>query len=84
MDQALGKEYNFESKAAAGIIGVTRKKEAVNLSDLFKHDKKKCVKCFNSNVDIATNTYSALENLHHENKILTSMKQKSEEQIGEK
>ena len=46
--------------------------------------KEKCVKCFNNNVNIATNTYSALENLHHENKILSSIKRKSDEQIGER
>ena len=66
INQALENEYNFQAKATGGIIGVTRKKEAVALWDLLKHNKDKCTEFLSSKVNIATDKYTELDNLHHE------------------
>lgn len=39
MDQALESQYNKQAKSSSGIIGVTRRKEAVCKWDLIKHEK---------------------------------------------
>lgn len=39
MDQALEQNYSKPAKGQGGIIGVTRRKEAVLLHDLIKHEK---------------------------------------------
>ena len=41
MDQALEKAYNKPAKLSAGIIGFTRRKEAVCKWNLIKHEKAK-------------------------------------------
>ena len=41
MDQALEKAYNKPAKSSAGIIGFTRRKEAVCKWNLIKHEKEK-------------------------------------------
>ena len=41
MDQALVKAYNKPAKSSAGIIGFTRRKEAVCKWNLIKHEKAK-------------------------------------------
>ena len=41
MDQALEKAYNKPAKSQSGIIGVTRRKEAICKWNIFKHDKSK-------------------------------------------
>ena len=41
IDQALEKEYNKPAKSPSGIIGVTRRKEAVYKWNLIKHEKAK-------------------------------------------
>ena len=41
MDQALEKEYNKPAKSSSGIIGFTRRKEAVCKWNLIKHEKAK-------------------------------------------
>ena len=38
-DQALEKAYNYTAKSGGGIIGITRKKKAVALWDVIKHEK---------------------------------------------
>ena len=41
MDQALEKEYNKPAKSSSGIIGFTRRKEAVCKWNLIKHERAK-------------------------------------------
>ena len=41
MDQALEKAYNKRAKSSSGIIGFTRRKEAVRKWNLIKHEKVK-------------------------------------------
>ena len=41
VDQALEKAYNKPAKSSAGIIGFTRRKEAVCKWNLIKHEKAK-------------------------------------------
>ena len=44
MDQALEKEYNKPAKGQGGIIGISRRKEAVAQWNITKHDKAKFTK----------------------------------------
>ena len=39
LDQTLEKEYNKPAKGKSGIIGKTRRKEAVAQHDIIKHEK---------------------------------------------
>ena len=42
-DQAIEQSYNCPAKVSGGIIGVTRKKDAVALWDIIKHKKDEYV-----------------------------------------
>ena len=42
-DQAVGKCYNWLAKVSGGVIGVTRKKDAVALWNIIKHEKEQFV-----------------------------------------
>ena len=42
MDQALEKAYNKPAKSHAGVVGISRRKEAVSRWNLVKHEKLKC------------------------------------------
>ena len=46
MDQALEKEYNKPAKGQGGIIGISRRKEAVAQWNIIKHEKSKFTKHF--------------------------------------
>ena len=63
MDQVLEQSYNKPAKAAGGIIGITRKKEAVCKWNIIKHEKANYKK-FIEDVSMSRNDdeYS----LHHE------------------
>ena len=63
VDQALEKEYNKPAKGPSGIIGFTRRKEAVLKWDLIKHEKTKYRKFLYSTCFM--NEYDEY-NLHHE------------------
>ena len=43
MDQAFEKSYNKPVKGKSGIIGITRRKEAVVQYDVIKHEKLQLV-----------------------------------------
>ena len=64
MDQALEQVYNKLAKGAGGIIGITRRKEAVALWNITKHEKD----CYSFNMRTGTqNDRLEGENtLHHE------------------
>ncbi len=51
-DQALEQQYNPPAKVSGGIIGVTRKKEAVALWGIIKHMKDQYVDLLKRNDDI--------------------------------
>ena len=63
-DQGLEKVYNFTAKAIGGIIGETRKKEAIAFWDLIKHQKDLFVSVLKDEVNVGDidNELS----LHHE------------------
>ena len=60
-DQALEQQYNRPAKVSGGIIGVTRKKEAVALWGIIKHKKDQYVDLLKRNDDIQVEL-----SLHHE------------------
>ena len=64
-DQALEKAYNFTAKAAGGIIGSTRQKEAVALWNIIKHQKDLFVSFLRDTANVGENQ-GELNNLHHE------------------
>jgi len=63
MDQALEQNYNKPAKGQSGIIGITRKKEAVMLHDLIKHEKTQIVRVVR---DLCGFIYEDEYCLHHE------------------
>ena len=42
MDQTLEKQYNKLTKSSSGVIGFTRRKEAVCRWNIIKHEKHQC------------------------------------------
>lgn len=79
MDQALETKYNKPSKSASGIIGYTRRKEAVCKWDLIKHEKSNYTNMLRGTTGIDNqDEYS----LHHEfSDKRTEADQKSVKQI---
>ena len=75
-DQALEKAYNFTAKAAGGIIGSTRQKEAVALWNIIKHHKDLFVSFLKVTVDIGEHQ-GELNHLHHEFNLKSAGKGKS-------
>lgn len=63
MDQALEQNYNKPSKGHGGIIGMTRRKEAVVLHDLIKHEKLQIAQVLR---DYCGLVYEDEYSLHHE------------------
>ena len=64
-DQALEKAYNHTAKSTGGIIGMTRRKQAVAMWDLIKHEKDLYVS-FVRNTVKDKETMTELDSLHHE------------------
>lgn len=64
-DQGLEKAYNHPSKAFSGIIGMTRRKEAVAMWDILKHDKDLC-RSFVMDTVMSKETLTELDSLHYE------------------
>ena len=63
MDMALEKQYNKPAKGPSGIIGISRRKEAVCKWNLIRHDKL----LYTSNLESLCNLIADDEyNLHHE------------------
>ena len=75
-DQALEKAYNFTAKAAGGIIGSTRQKEAVALWNIIKHHKDLFVSFLKETADIGEHQ-GELNHLHHEFNLKSAGKGKS-------
>ena len=63
MDQALEKCYNKPAKGKAGIIGFTRRKEAVAQYDVIKHEM---IQIFNYLQEFCNTNYESEYDLHHE------------------
>ena len=63
MDQALEKSYNKPAKGKSGIIGITRRKEAVAQYDIIKHEKLQLV---NYLLEFCEINYDSEYDLHHE------------------
>ena len=63
MDQALEKEYNKPAKSHGGIIGITRRKEAVAKWNIIKHEKSSYTKFLEDLCDLSDDTEFSL---HHE------------------
>lgn len=63
MDQALEQNYNKPAKGQGGIIRVTRRKEAVVLHDLIKHEKVQIAQVLR---DLCGLVYEDEYTLHHE------------------
>ena len=51
-DQALEQRYNHPAKVSGGIIGVTRKKDAVALWGIIKHKKDQYVDLLKTKADV--------------------------------
>ena len=64
-DQGLEKIYNHTAKAAGGIIGMTRRKKAVALWDIIKHQKDLFVSFMRNTVNVE-GAQTELDSLHHE------------------
>ena len=75
-DQALEKAYNFTAKAAGGIIGSTRQKEAVALWNIIKHHKDLFVSFLKETADIGEHQ-GELNHLHHKFNLKSAGKGKS-------
>ena len=75
-DQALEKAYNFTAKAAGGVIGSTRQKEAVALWNIIKHQKDLIVSFLRDTANVGENQ-GELNNLHHEFNLKAATKGKS-------
>lgn len=63
MDQALESKYNKPAKSSSGIIGITRKKEAVCKWNLVKHEKSNYTSLLR---DISGISHEDEYSLHHE------------------
>ena len=63
MDQAFEKSYNKPAKGKSGIIGITRRKEAVAQYDIIKHEKLRLV---NYLLEFCEINYDSEYDLHHE------------------
>ena len=63
IDQALEKEYNKPAKSQSGIIGITRRKEAVCKWNIIKHEKAKYRTCLQ---EICQMSEGDEYSLHHE------------------
>ena len=68
-DQALEQSYNRPAKVSGGIIGVTRKKDAVALWDIIKHKKDEYVHLLKKRDDVDGKLW-----LHHEFNLSTTDK----------
>ena len=63
LDQASEMQYNKTAKSQSGIIGITRKKEAVNKWNILRHEKLQYIQFLEQMCNISNNDeYS----LHHE------------------
>ena len=71
MDQALELVYNKPAKGAGGIIGITRRKEAVALWNITKHEKD----CYTFNMRTGTQNdgLEAENTLHHQYTKISAM-----------
>ena len=63
MDQALEKQYNKPAKSSFGIIGYTRRKEAVCKWNLIKHKKSQYTSLLENMCDLTIDDEYAI---HHE------------------
>ena len=73
MDQALEKEYNKTSKASGGIIGITKRKEAVAQWCIIKHEKSQILSYLHDLCLLhQSNEYE--HNIHHEFSEITTRK----------
>ena len=80
-DQALEKAYNFTAKAAGGIIGSTRQKEAVALWNIIKHHKDLFVSFLLKETADTGEHQGELNHLHHEFNLKSAGKGKSRVEI---
>ena len=63
LDQALEMQYNKPAKSQSGIVGITRKKEAVNKWNILRHEKLQYTQFLEQMCNMSSNDeYS----LHHE------------------
>ena len=70
-DQALGSAYNNPAKGPGGVIGISRKKEAVLKWNLIKHEKAKYTRFID---DICNYVEKDEYSLHHEFSTITTTK----------
>ena len=63
IDQALEKSYNKTAKGKSGIIGLTRRKEAVAQHDIIHHEK---IQIVNFLLELCEIYYESEYDLHHE------------------